>query len=1782
MKKRIISILLAVAILCAMLPQISSFANAATYSGTCGENLKWTLDTNTGLLSVTGSGWMPDYTNMNASTVCPWADYRESIKMVSLPEGLTHIGIEAFYGCENLQKITIPDSVTSIGREAFSGCKEMESVSVGRGLGSIASNVFFGCKAIKSFTILNPNCTIYDRVDTIGYPFLTCIYGYNYSTAQTYAEKYGYEFQSLGWSDQNPGNELYNYLLDYYFTNNIQTRCFYRFYSDGTFEEYYYDYSDPYFDERNTTEEHLILNTSGSRKYEIKNNALYLYTTISGTKYTSILNPVLKSDPIDWDPGMAWPSVLDANEYFFYETSFITPDSFVDDNAMWLMRAMPTEKKHSGKLFGDTFWTLDEVTGKLTISGTGEINFSDPNQDGVYSPPWEHYRKQIKEIIIQEGVTSIGDDSVFSDCVNAVRISLPQSLKKIGWGAFMRCRSLRNIELPSSLSEILASFSQCSRLNEIVIPKSVTHLGAGSFDECINLKKIIIENPNCSIDGFSTTLGDKSVTTIYGFENSTAQTHAEKFGYTFMLLEENQDIGDTPQTRFSVWKDGWSFSNSSFSFTDNYSERSNYYIPESRYTAVFGPAGTDRFNHNIDSNTGKHKWGGNCAGMSATALLFHKGLLDWNSIDRLFTNSFATPNSYYYRINWFNALDKHYYVSSGFNQEVTRLIEEYQLFTNEKLKSDYPDSPQKQMLNSSFMIKRDTYDGPFNSTSVFGIRTEEEGGTYIQQALDTFSAAYNNNTPLFIGITANGYGHAIVMRTDREPTKMGNGWWRVYVYDPNKPYVNDEIITEIQESDNDAVFYRACNSTVNSGDDFYMELHPKKNLWRYCTSQNSSVAEDYVGCTPSEKINYISIADTLQPEYFLIYSVEDISPTADYSHPKLSVAEWCGSTDTVQIRFDGTSNCKIYDANGDYLAVVEDGKCGRISDSVDTFVTDYDAATGCQSVLYLSNIPVQIDYESGLLDFYGNYNIQHVSADFPANILVNNAENSVFIEAEAGGDASVTCINVAEDGLFSSVECSGELSKNQTLSLSFDDENHISAETDGSGEIELWYKTPEEEEAKPIGNVDVVLAPCDGGVNCPSSKFIDVNQKEWYHPYVDYAVSHGLFGGTSANTFEPETAMTRAMLVTVLWRYEGQPKGYKNTFTDVNAKNGSWYIDAVAWAAANNIVGGIGGGKFDPDGIVTREQMATILYRYSEQKGFDTSKRADFSSFPDANKVSSWAKTAMKWAVAEGLIGGSKEGNKTYLLPTNGATRAQVATILMRYIQGLTEESPYDPMGHSYEYVRGMYSWAQAQKIAEEKGGYLVRFDSLREFNYIATQLSKNEYQNTVFVIGARRAESSKDYYFVDFNDKPVGGKINDSSWFSSCWAAGEPTYEWDGMQEWILAMEYDSSHSTWKINDIVDNLGYPSDPNCHGFIIEYDNKDDLAPEESYHVALITDYGDINDASYNQAAYEAGRAWCEENSADFTYYKPFEDSTEARVAAIDQAVADGYNVLILPGFTFAEAIIETAELYPDVRFIGLDISEDDFRYAIDYYYDNPTYTCPSNVFCALYKEEIGGFMAGYAAVKLGYTRLGFLGGMPVPAVVRYGYGFIQGVDRASTELGIKTEIRYAYGNQFYGDADITAYMDNWYRSGTQVVFACGGGIFTSAAEAAQKYSGKLIGLDVDQASMIDGLYGSGMTVTSAMKGLGETVTFMLDELINGRWNVHGGKIETLGLISGSDPSANFVQLPDSTQWNSGFTKTDYTALVSKIYNGTYIVSADIDTMPTTKSVTVLNEGAIKS
>ena len=368
---------------------------------------------------------------------------------------------------------------------------------------------------------------------------------------------------------------------------------------------------------------------------------------------------------------------------------------------------------------------------------------------------------------------------------------------------------------------------------------------------------------------------------------------------------------------------------------------------------------------------------------------------------------------------------------------------------------------------------------------------------------------------------------------------------------------------------------------------------------------------------------------------------------------------------------------------------------------------------------------------------------------------------------------------------------------------------------------------------------------------------------------------------------------------------------------------------------------------------------------------------------------------------------------------------------------------------------------------------------------------------------------------------------------------------------------------------------------------------DDAATPE-YKVAMITDYGDITDQSFNQTTYEACKAFCEANSIEFTYKKPAGDNTSDRVAMVEQAVDEGYNVIVMPGYAFGGTIVEAAPMYPEVKFIALDVAEGDLLEAgvtaagesYDYNpanWDLSKYVDMTNVYCAIYQEELCGYMAGYAAVKMGYTKLGFLGGMAVPAVIRYGFGFVQGVDAAAAEMGINVDVNYAYGNQFFGDNDITAAMDTWYQNGTEVIFACGGGIYSSAAEAAAKVGAKVIGVDVDQAGIIDGVYGEGMTVTSAMKGLyPATFDTLTDVIVNGNWANYAGKIETLGLVSGDDPTLNYVQIPmESTQWSDTFTQDDYKALVKDMFDGTITVSNDTAAMPAVTNTNVDDQGNIK-
>ncbi|WP_295471140.1 BMP family protein [uncultured Subdoligranulum sp.] len=337
-------------------------------------------------------------------------------------------------------------------------------------------------------------------------------------------------------------------------------------------------------------------------------------------------------------------------------------------------------------------------------------------------------------------------------------------------------------------------------------------------------------------------------------------------------------------------------------------------------------------------------------------------------------------------------------------------------------------------------------------------------------------------------------------------------------------------------------------------------------------------------------------------------------------------------------------------------------------------------------------------------------------------------------------------------------------------------------------------------------------------------------------------------------------------------------------------------------------------------------------------------------------------------------------------------------------------------------------------------------------------------------------------------------------------------------------------------------------------------------------IAQVCDVGTIDDESFNQGCWDAVEAYGEANGIDVNYYLPPDDpSDEDRQSMIRQAVSDGYDTVVCVGYLYGSSIDWAAAEYPDVNFIGVDITAGDI---------NAEGNIPSNVYCITFKEEQAGYLAGYAAVKDGFTNLGFLGGQAVPAVIRYGYGFVQGADAAAAELGTNISINYWYGNQFFGDANITAKMESWYQGGTEVVFACGGGIYTSAVEAAVKYDGKVIGVDVDQRyvgdkGVADGAYSYNPFLTSAMKGLGVAVTDALDHITAGTWDTIAGTNGNYGLEEG-----DYVGLPtEEASWGfTTFTQDEYTALLEKIRSGEITVdnSSDAATTPTTSEFTTVD------
>ena len=329
--------------------------------------------------------------------------------------------------------------------------------------------------------------------------------------------------------------------------------------------------------------------------------------------------------------------------------------------------------------------------------------------------------------------------------------------------------------------------------------------------------------------------------------------------------------------------------------------------------------------------------------------------------------------------------------------------------------------------------------------------------------------------------------------------------------------------------------------------------------------------------------------------------------------------------------------------------------------------------------------------------------------------------------------------------------------------------------------------------------------------------------------------------------------------------------------------------------------------------------------------------------------------------------------------------------------------------------------------------------------------------------------------------------------------------------------------------------------------------------EDGYEIALVTDVGNIDDKSFNQAAWEGVVAYATENNITYNYYRPAADSTDDRIDAINLAIEKGAKIVVCPGYLFEDAIFAVQSDNPDVLFLLLDGEPHSADYA--------TYLTTENTHNILYQEEQAGFFAGYAAVKDGYTKLGFLGGMAVPAVIRFGYGFVQGADLAAKEMGITVDAKYWYSGVFSPNDEIKTKMSGWFTEGVEVVFACGGGIYLSAVAAAEEAGAKIIGVDKDQ------YFESDLIITSAMKDLTTSVKIALSDIYanDGKWSeAYAGKTAVLGAAD------KCVGLPTAeTSWRlEKYTVAEYEELFAKVVSGEVVVSNAVDAAPAVTNVTV--------
>ena len=332
--------------------------------------------------------------------------------------------------------------------------------------------------------------------------------------------------------------------------------------------------------------------------------------------------------------------------------------------------------------------------------------------------------------------------------------------------------------------------------------------------------------------------------------------------------------------------------------------------------------------------------------------------------------------------------------------------------------------------------------------------------------------------------------------------------------------------------------------------------------------------------------------------------------------------------------------------------------------------------------------------------------------------------------------------------------------------------------------------------------------------------------------------------------------------------------------------------------------------------------------------------------------------------------------------------------------------------------------------------------------------------------------------------------------------------------------------------------------------------EESISKDGTYEIAFISGEGELDDSGFHESSWEGIAEYADENRITYSYYRPAADTRQAREEAVRTAAKKGAKIIISQGYPFEEVIAHMQNEYPKIQFLMLDAKPRKSGQKAE---------LASNVHCILFREEEAGYLAGYAAVREGYTRLGFLGGKEIAPVQRYGSGFIQGAEYAAMEMEREITLKYQYTDTFLPSDEVQQKSKEWYEEGVQVIFACNGGASVSVMQSAEELDGKVIGVDTDQSAE------SITVLTSAGKNLKGAVTEALDTLYEngGVWSgKQAGKTITLGA------KEEGVGLPQEEEaWRfENFTQRDYRKIYRGLKRGEQEILSGTATMPKTERV----------